>query len=51
VAGVDFHAPLGFTVAAGQPLYTIHAETPGEMAYALDYAKSQPGLIEVREAT
>lgn len=51
MAGVDFHAPLGTAVKIGQPLYTVHAETPGELAYALDYAKSQPGLIEVGEPT
>ena len=51
MAGVDFLAPLGSAAKIGQPIYTVHAETPGELAYALDYAKSQPGLIEVGEPT
>jgi thymidine phosphorylase len=51
MAGVDFHAPLGSIVKLGQPLYTVHAETPGELAYALDYAKSQTEMIEVGETT
>jgi len=51
MAGVDFHAPLGSIVKLGQPLYTVHAETPGELAYALDYAKSQTEMIEVWETT
>lgn len=46
-AGVDLHVRLGDTVAAGQPLFTLHADTAGEMAYALDYLAAQPGLLEV----
>lgn len=37
-AGVDLHVRLGDEVEAGQPLLTIHAEAPGELAYALEYA-------------
>jgi thymidine phosphorylase len=48
-AGVDFHAPLNTVVQAGQPLFTIHAETPGELAYALAYADAQPDIIELGE--
>ena len=29
LAGVDFHARVGMSVARGQPLYTIFAQTPG----------------------
>ncbi|WP_292072242.1 hypothetical protein [Brevundimonas sp. UBA7534] len=29
---------LGDEIDRGQPLLTVHAETRGEMAYALDYA-------------
>jgi thymidine phosphorylase len=46
-AGLVFHAPLGTTVASGQPLYTLHAEAPGELAYALAYALSHPNIVEV----
>lgn len=45
LAGLDFLAPLGQGVVAGQPLYTVHAQTPGELRYALDYANSQKEII------
>lgn len=38
---------LGTEVAAGQPLLTVHAETAGELAYALDYAASHGDMIEI----
>ncbi|MDV2968863.1 hypothetical protein RZ532_23045 [Nitratireductor aquimarinus] len=34
----------------GQPLYELHAETPGELAYALAYAESQTGVLTLSEA-
>jgi thymidine phosphorylase len=44
-AGLDFLAPLGTDVAAGQPLFVIHAEAPGELAYARNYLASQQDII------
>ena len=32
-------ARTGEVVTKGQPLFTLHAQTPGEMAYAADYAE------------
>ena len=49
-AGISFHAPLGTAVEVGQPLMTIHAESPGELAYACTYAAAQEDIILVREA-
>ncbi|MGQ0525891.1 MAG: thymidine phosphorylase family protein [Betaproteobacteria bacterium] len=49
-AGLELHAPLGTTVARGEPLFTIHAETPGELAYALDYLAARSDVIEIAEA-
>lgn len=46
-AGVEFHAPIGFKVEVGQPLYTVHAETHGELDYALEYIRGNPGIISV----
>ena len=46
-AGLDLHVPLGTEVEAGQPLFTVHAEAPGELAYALDYVAAQPGIVRV----
>ena len=33
----------------GAPLCTVHAEAPGELAYALDYAAANPGIITIGE--
>lgn len=41
-AGVYLQAAIGETVSGRDPLFEIHAETPGELAYAMDYANSQP---------
>jgi thymidine phosphorylase len=49
-AGLMFHAPLGAMVEVGQPLLTLHAESPGELAYALAYARSQEHMITLEEA-
>ncbi len=48
-AGVDLHVAVGDPVAARQPLCTVHADSPGELAYALDYAAANPDIIAVRE--
>jgi thymidine phosphorylase len=44
-SGVELHTPLGAVARRGQPLFTIHAETPGELAYALAYAQANPDTI------
>ncbi|MDA1324020.1 MAG: thymidine phosphorylase family protein [Proteobacteria bacterium] len=44
-AGLEMHVRLGDTVEAEQPLYTIHAETPGELAYALEYAATNGDIV------
>ena len=36
-AGIELHAHVGRTVERDQPLMTVHAESPGELAYALAY--------------
>ena len=46
-AGLVLRTRLGEEVAAGQTLLTIHADTPGELSYALDYAIANPDLIEI----
>lgn len=46
-AGVALHARLGDQVAAGQPLLTVHADAPGELAYALHYAAANPDIMEI----
>lgn len=41
-AGVDVHARLGDIVQRGQPLFTLHAQAPGELAYARQYIETRP---------
>jgi len=46
-AGVDLHVRVGAAVDRGQPLYTIHAESHGELAYASDFALANHDVVEV----
>jgi len=46
-AGVALHVALGDEIERGHPLYTIHAETPGELDYALEYAAANPDIYIV----
>ena len=46
-AGVSLATRLGDEVAAGQLIVLVHAESEGELAYALDYAAVHPDLIEI----
>lgn len=48
-AGVRLLVRIGDRVDKGQPLYELHAETPGELAYALAYAESQSGVLALSE--
>ncbi len=48
-AGVELHTRVGQVVARADPLFTIHAETPGELAYALDYVGSGVEIFEVED--
>jgi thymidine phosphorylase len=46
-AGAVIHVRLGEVVDAGQPLFTLHAQTPGELAYALAYVQAQTPIITI----
>ena len=46
-AGIEFHAPLDTLVDRGDPLFTIHAETPGELAYAREFLEAHPNIVKV----
>jgi thymidine phosphorylase len=46
-AGVEVHAPLGASVRMGDPLISIHAETPGELDYARGYLRANPEFISL----
>jgi thymidine phosphorylase len=44
-AGVDLHVRLGDRVDAGQPMFTLHADSAGEIAFALDYLEEHPEIV------
>jgi thymidine phosphorylase len=48
-AGIDLHVQQGDFVERGEPLFTLHAASPGALAYAAEYARSQADTIQVVE--
>lgn len=48
-AGLDLHVRVGSRVARGAPLFTLHADAPGELAYALSYVRAHADVIEVSD--
>ena len=46
-AGIELHVRLGDRVEIGQPLFTLHAESPGALAYALSYLESIGDVVAV----
>jgi thymidine phosphorylase len=47
-SGLDFLSPIGTKVEKGQTLYVIHAESKGELDYALEYYHSQKDILTIR---
>ena len=43
-------APVGRDLSAGEPLFTLHADSPGELAHALASAEANPDVIALGEA-
>ena len=48
-AGVELHAHVGERVERGTPLYTVHAESRGELEYALSYASRRSDIFRIDE--
>ena len=48
-AGIYLHARVGGRVLPGQPLFTVHAQSRGELEYALHYIAEQHEIITIRE--
>lgn len=48
-AGLELHVHLGDEIDKGAPLITVHAESPGELQYALDYHGLHGRVIELAE--
>ena len=49
-AGLTCALRTGDRVARGEPLFTVHAQSPGELEYALDYARANPGIVSTEDA-
>lgn len=48
-AGVELHVALGDEVENGAPLFTLYAEAPGELAYALDFLDGHTDVVRIEE--
>ncbi|MDE3060606.1 MAG: thymidine phosphorylase family protein [Pseudomonadota bacterium] len=48
-AGVDLHVKLHAIVEKGQPLFTIHSQSSGELNYALSFLHESNELIRLEE--
>ncbi len=44
-AGLELCTSLGAMVEKDQPLFTVHAESPGELTYALAYVEAQADIV------
>lgn len=47
VAGVDLHVRVGDKIQEGQGIFTIHADTPGELHYVLYYLHEETDIIQI----
>lgn len=47
-AGLELHVAIGNHVERSQPIYTIHSENKGELAYTLAYIRSQKSILQLR---
>ena len=47
LAGLTLDVHVGDAVSAEQPLFTLHAESPGELAYAMEYVSRHPDIVVV----
>ncbi len=49
-AGLLLHAHVGEHVERGQALFELHAESQGELDYALDFVRHHPAIIHLEHA-
>ena len=50
-AGLDLHCKLGDLIKPQQPLLTVHAESSGELSYAVEYLEDHLDIIELSKET
>ena len=49
-AGLDCRVRIGDRIDAGEPLLQVHAQSPGELEYALEYATAHPDIFAITPA-
>jgi thymidine phosphorylase len=50
VAGLAITLRIGDPIPVGAPLFQVHAQTVGELRYALEYVAAHPNIITITEA-
>lgn len=50
VAGLDLHVKLNDPINIGDPLYTLHTASPGELAYVKEYIEEGNHIIQIEMA-
>jgi thymidine phosphorylase len=48
-AGLYFLVKLGQKIDKGSPLFTLHAESKGELHYALEFLKTHPDAVRIED--
>ncbi len=48
-AGLELHVRLGAVVKKRDPLFTVHAESPGELTYAFEYLSINSDIIVLEQ--
>ena len=48
-AGLVLHVRTGSAIEAGAALFTVHADAPGQLTYALAYVAANPGIVAIEE--
>ena len=48
-AGIEMNIKLGDRVSRGDVLMIVHAESPGELEYALEFARARPAPVVIEE--
>ena len=50
LAGLTIDVRVGAPVVREQPLFTLHAQSPGEVAYAMEYVARHPDIVRIGPA-
>jgi thymidine phosphorylase len=48
-AGIDYRLRIGDRMEAGEPLFQVHAQTRGQLEYALEYVAEHMDIITIAE--